>query len=83
MLAWIYIQQIAREYAAKHPEFGAMKEEGLGCGKNCGCKGGYSRGDLHACFKAGWGKVCCVCWMMRPRFFCIQSNKKMQYGYST
>jgi len=40
MLAWIYIQQAARKYAAKHPEFGAAKEEGLGCGKNCGCKGG-------------------------------------------
>ncbi len=38
MLAWIVIQQFARHYAAKHPEFGAMKEEGLGCGKNCGCK---------------------------------------------
>ncbi len=40
MIAWIYIQQAARNYAARHPEFGAAKEEGLGCGKNCGCKGG-------------------------------------------
>ncbi len=34
---WILIQQAARKYAAKHPEFGPAKEEGLGCGKNCGC----------------------------------------------
>jgi len=40
MIAWIYIQQAARNYAARHPEFGVAKEEGLGCGKNCGCKGG-------------------------------------------
>jgi len=40
MLAWIGVQQVARQYAAKHPEFGAAKEEGLGCGKNCGCKAG-------------------------------------------
>ena len=40
MLAWIYVQQATRKYAAKHPEFGEAKEEGLGCGKNCGCKAG-------------------------------------------
>lgn len=43
MLAWIYIQQIAREYAAKHPEFGAMKEEGLGCGKTVAVKAACAR----------------------------------------
>jgi len=40
MLAWVYVQQATRKYAAKHPEFGEAKEEGLGCGKNCGCKAG-------------------------------------------
>jgi len=40
MMGWIFIQQAARKYAAKHPEFGEAKEEGLGCGKNCGCKSG-------------------------------------------
>lgn len=40
MYGWIWVQQAARKYAAKHPEFGPAKEEGLGCGKNCGCKGG-------------------------------------------
>ena len=38
MNAWILVQQAARNYAAKHPELGAAKEEGLGCGKSCGCK---------------------------------------------
>lgn len=38
MIAWVSIQQAARNYAAKYPEFGAVKEEGLSCGKNCGCK---------------------------------------------
>ncbi len=40
MIIWVIVQQIARKYAAKHPELGAMKEEGLGCGKTCGCKKG-------------------------------------------
>lgn len=40
LISWVLIQQAARKYAAKHPELGAMKEEGLGCGKTCGCKKG-------------------------------------------
>ena len=40
LMGWALIQQAARKFAAKHPELGAMKEEGLGCGKNCGCKKG-------------------------------------------
>ena len=40
MSAWIGIQHLARIYAQNHPEFGAAKEEGLGCGKSCGCKEG-------------------------------------------
>lgn len=38
LIAWILIQQAARKFAANHPELGPMKEEGLGCGKSCGCK---------------------------------------------
>ena len=38
LMAWVLIQQAARKFAANHPELGPMKEEGLGCGKNCGCK---------------------------------------------
>jgi hypothetical protein len=45
MLTWVYIQQVTRNYAAKHPEFGAAKEEGLACGKNCGCKAGNCISD--------------------------------------
>ncbi|MCK5831681.1 MAG: hypothetical protein KAH20_15405 [Methylococcales bacterium] len=40
LLAWVLIQQAARKYAANHPELGPVKEEGLGCGKTCGCKKG-------------------------------------------
>lgn len=40
MLGWILVQQAARKFAARHPEFGPAKEEGLGCGKNCGCQAG-------------------------------------------
>ncbi len=38
LIAWVLVQQAARKYAARHPEFGPVKEEGLGCGKTCGCK---------------------------------------------
>jgi hypothetical protein len=40
LMAWVFIQQAARKYAADHPELGPAKEEGLGCGKTCGCKTG-------------------------------------------
>lgn len=40
MLGWILVQQASRKFAAKHPEFGPAKEEGLGCGKSCGCQAG-------------------------------------------
>ncbi len=40
LIAWVLIQQAARKFAANHPELGPVKEEGLGCGKTCGCKTG-------------------------------------------
>jgi hypothetical protein len=40
LLVWILVQQAARKFAANHPELGGVKEEGLGCGKNCCCKKG-------------------------------------------
>ena len=46
MLGWIWVQQLARSYAQKHPELGAAKEEGLGCGKSCGCKGGGCQKEI-------------------------------------
>ncbi len=39
MLSWAVVQQFARLYAARHPEFGPAREEGGGCGKRCGCSG--------------------------------------------
>lgn len=45
MLGWITIQQLARLFAARHPEFGPASEEGGGCGKNCGCHGGSCMRD--------------------------------------
>jgi hypothetical protein len=37
LLFWVVIQHFARLYAAKHPEFGATREEGSGCGSTCIC----------------------------------------------
>ncbi len=45
LIGWVLVQQAARKYAAKHPEFGPAKEEGLGCGKTCGCKTGCKQED--------------------------------------
>jgi hypothetical protein len=38
--AWVAVQQAARRFAARHPEFGAAREEGAGCGFLCRCTGG-------------------------------------------
>ena len=38
MLGWVAVQQIARLFAAKHPEFGPYTEKVGGCG-GCGCGG--------------------------------------------
>jgi len=40
LLGWVLVQHLARLYAARHPEFGAAREEGGGCGHHCGCGGG-------------------------------------------
>ncbi len=40
LLGWIGIQQAARNFAARHPEFGSAKEEGSGCGTSCACASG-------------------------------------------
>ncbi len=46
LIAWVLIQQIARKYAANNPDLGPVKEEGLGCGKTCGCKTSCKQEDL-------------------------------------
>ncbi len=42
LVGWIGVQQAARHYALRHPEFGPPREEGGGCGGSCSCKGGGS-----------------------------------------
>ncbi|HEX5337003.1 MAG TPA: chemotaxis protein [Gallionella sp.] len=36
LTGWLLVRAIARRYAEQHPEFGALREEGEGCG--CGNK---------------------------------------------
>lgn len=39
LLAWVTIQQLARLFARRHPEFGPHREAGgCGGGGTCGCK---------------------------------------------
>ena len=40
LLGWTAVQQLARRFAARHPEFGPAREEGSGCGTGCHCAGG-------------------------------------------
>ena len=47
LLGWILVQQAARNYAARHPEFGPAKEEGRGCGKGCVCDNGHCTRKQH------------------------------------
>ena len=37
LLGWCTIQNLARIYARRHPEFGPAREEGGGCGLSCQC----------------------------------------------
>ena len=43
LAAWIGVQFLARHFAARHPELGPAREEGTGCGKDCGCAKGRCR----------------------------------------
>lgn len=43
MLGWITVQQLARAFARRHPEFGPAREEGKGCGSGCACSSGGCR----------------------------------------
>ncbi len=39
LAGWLTVRAAAKSYAARHPEFGALREEGEGCGcgnKRCG-----------------------------------------------
>jgi hypothetical protein len=37
MLGWVLAKQIARRFAQRHPQFGALKEEGSGRCHGCLC----------------------------------------------
>lgn len=38
LLGWIAIQRLSRAFARRHPEFGAYREAGSGCGTGkCAC----------------------------------------------
>ncbi|WP_127477283.1 hypothetical protein [Sulfurivermis fontis] len=38
LLGWIAVQKMARAFARRHPEFGAYREAGTGCGTGkCAC----------------------------------------------
>lgn len=39
LLGWLIVQQITRQFAKAHSEFGPPREEGAGCGKSCMCSG--------------------------------------------
>ena len=48
LAGWLVVQQLARYYAARHPELGPAREEGSGCGKSCLCAGGScARREAH------------------------------------
>ena len=42
LMGWLGVQQAARNFAHRHPEFGPAKEEGGGCGSSCACSAGGS-----------------------------------------
>ncbi|MES9961963.1 MAG: hypothetical protein ABW116_00325 [Candidatus Sedimenticola sp. 20ELBAFRAG] len=36
MLGWVLVQQFARDFARRHPEWGPYREK-VGCGGHCSC----------------------------------------------
>jgi len=43
LLAWLTVQHMAKAYARRHPELGAYREEGGGCGSGqCSCSSARS-----------------------------------------
>ncbi len=41
LLGWVAVQHLARQFAARHPEFGPYVEK-RGCGGKCSCAEGSS-----------------------------------------
>ena len=44
LCGWLWLRHKAREFSLAHPEFGAHREEGHGCG---GCPTGGCSGHCH------------------------------------
>ena len=44
LLAWVVVQQVARLFARRHPQFGAYRERGS-CGGGCGHCGDACEAD--------------------------------------
>lgn len=46
LLGWVVVQNLAREFARRHPEWGPYRDK-AGCGGGCSCGAGGSckRGD--------------------------------------
>ncbi|WP_303901086.1 hypothetical protein [Thiohalomonas denitrificans] len=42
LLGWVSVQHLARLFAKRDPQFGAVREDGGGCGTGCLCRGGSS-----------------------------------------
>ncbi len=40
LMGWIWVQQLARHFAERYPQFGPAREEGSGCGSSCMCTDG-------------------------------------------
>ncbi len=48
LILWLLVQHLGRRFAQAHPELGAFREEGGGCGSGCSCSaGGSCRNDPH------------------------------------
>jgi hypothetical protein len=47
LCGWLFVQHLARRFAARHPEFGPAREEGSGCGHSCHCTGGSCDRSAH------------------------------------
>lgn len=47
MVGWLYVQDLYRRFARRHPELGPFRQEGQGCGGNCSCSGGSCSSHRH------------------------------------
>lgn len=43
LFLWVSVQKLSRKFAAAHPEFGPIREEGGGCGSGGKCNCGHKK----------------------------------------